>query len=102
MKQLICYKKALTALDKQENKPFVRFFQKWLDLCKASRRSSMTTPAAEDFDVPPKISGNDQKQLNEVSDLVLVSTAHRVGVAKKLAEVYMAKKDYWYGDICFG
>ncbi|MBA3994424.1 MAG: hypothetical protein C0469_12920 [Cyanobacteria bacterium DS2.3.42] len=87
------YKKALTALDKQENKPFVGF-SKMAGLVQGEPPSSMTTPTGEDFDVPPKISGNDQKQLNEVSDLVLVSTAHRVGVMKKLAEVYMAKKDY--------
>jgi len=87
------YKKALTALDKQENKPFVGF-SKMAGLVQGEPPSSMTTPTGEDFDVPPKMSGNDQMQLAEVSDLVLVSTAHRVGVMKKLAEVYMAKKDY--------
>ena len=86
------YKKALSALDKQENKPFVGF-SKMAGLVQGEPPSSMTTPSAEDFDVPPKISGNDQQKLSEVSDLVLVSTGHRVGVMKKLAEVYMAKED---------
>ncbi len=87
------YKKALTALDKQENKPFVGF-SKMAGLVQGESPSSMTTPSGEDFGLPPKVSGNDQKQLSDVSDLVMVSTAHRVGVMKKLAEVYMAKKDY--------
>lgn len=85
------YKKALTALDKQENKPFIGF-SKMSGLLQGEPPSSMTTPAPEDYDVAPK--GLEQAKLSEVSDLVLVSTAHRVGVMKKLAEVYMAKKDY--------
>lgn len=87
------YKKALTALDKQENKPFIGF-SKMSGLVQGEPPSSITTPAPEDYDVAPTMDGPDQAKLNEVSDLVLVSTAHRVGVMKKLAEVYMAKKDY--------
>ncbi len=87
------YKKALAALDKQEDKPFAGF-STMAGLVQGEPPSSMTTPKGEDFGVPPKISGSDQKQLSEVSDLVLVSTAHRVGVMKKLAEVYVAKQDY--------
>jgi tetratricopeptide (TPR) repeat protein len=87
------YKKALTALDKQENKPFIGF-SKMSGLVQGEPPSSITTPAPEDYDVAPTMEGPDQAKLNEVSDLVLVSTAHRVGVMKKLAEVYMAKKDY--------
>lgn len=87
------YKKALTALDKQENKPFIGF-SKMSGLVQGEPPSSITTPAPEDYDVAPAMDGPDQAKLNEVSDLVLVSTAHRVGVMKKLAEVYMAKKDY--------
>lgn len=87
------YKKALTALDKQENKPFIGF-SKMSGLVQGESPSSMTSPAPEDYDVAPTMNGPDQAKLNDVSDLVLVSTAHRVGVMKKLAEVYMAKKDY--------
>lgn len=85
------YKKALSALDKQENKPFIGF-SKLSGLVQGEAPSSMTTPAPEDYDVAPK--GADSAKLSDVSDLVLVSTAHRVGVMKKLAEVYMAKKDF--------
>ncbi len=87
------YKKALSSLDKQENKPFVGF-SKMAGLVQGESPTSMTTPTREDFDMPPKLEGDEQQKLSEVSDLVLVSTAHRVGVMKKLAEVYMAKEDF--------
>ncbi|MCC6977420.1 MAG: tetratricopeptide repeat protein [Candidatus Melainabacteria bacterium] len=86
------YKKALSALDKQENKPFVGF-SKMAGLIHGEPPSSMTTPTAEDFDTPPQLQKDEQAKLSDVSDLVLVSTAHRVGVMKKLAEVYIAKGD---------
>jgi len=86
------YKKALSALDKQENKPFVGF-SNMAGLMKGESPSSMAVPKAEDFDVPPKLQENEQTKLSDVSDLVLVSTAQRIGVMKKLADVYMAKGD---------
>lgn len=86
------FKKALSALDKQENKPFVGF-SKMAGLIHGESPSSMATPTAEDFDVPPQLEKGEQAKLSDVSDLVLVSTAHRVGVMKKMADVYIAKGD---------
>lgn len=87
------YKQALTGLDKQENTPFIGF-SKIAGLVQGESPSSMSTPAPEDYDLPPKVEGGEKTPLADMSDLILVSTAQRVGIMKKIAEVYLAKKEY--------
>lgn len=82
------YKKALSALDTQENKPFVGF-SKMAGLISGESPSKISEPRPEDFDVPMKMGKDEASKLANVGELINVSTAQRVGIMQKLAEVYM-------------
>lgn len=80
------YKTALESLDLQESKPFAA-------LSNLSPLLDQEGEAAEEDSDELSFSEKDQSRLNEMADLVQVSTAHRVGLLKKLAEVYIAKRE---------